>query len=280
MKQLREFRVNEKIAVVIGGGQRKGETIGNGRASAITYAKEGAKVIVVDNNLEAAQDTVDEINSIGGFGLAYKADVTKELEIKKMILETQKNFGRIDILHNNVGISIAGGDSEITQIDSENFDYILSVNLKSMIFTCKYVIPIMRKQKYGNIVNISSTAVHEEYPWISYKVSKAGVNALTEQVAIQNAKYGIRANCIEPGLMNTPMAIDARVDAWNESREKIISARDSKVPLKGKMGTAWDVANAALFLASDEAQFITGITLMVDGGVHCRVGGSGKPDKH
>ena len=140
MTLLREFRVNEKITIVIGGGQRKGETIGNGRASAITYAKEGAKVIVVDNNLEAAQDTVDEINSIGGFGLAYKADVTKELEIEKMILETQKNFGRIDILHNNVGISIAGGDSEITQIDSKNFDYILSVNLKSIwqpIIGCK-----------------------------------------------------------------------------------------------------------------------------------------------
>ena len=147
-----------------------------------------------------------------------------------------------------------------------------------MIFACKYVIPIMRKQKSGNIINISSTAVHEEYPWVTYKLSKAGVNALTEQIAIQNAKYGIRANCIEPGLMNTPMAINARAEAWNKPREEIIAARDAKVPLKGKMGTAWDVANAALFLASDEAQFITGITLMVDGGVHCRVGGSGKPN--
>jgi len=277
MQDRKNFRINNRIAIVVGGGQREGETIGNGRAAAVTYAKEGAKVIVVDNNLPAAQDTVDEINSIGGYALALTADVTKESDVEKMVSEVHENFGRIDILHNNVGISIAGGDSEIINIKNDNFDYILAVNLKSMIFTCKYVIPLMRKQKYGNIINISSTAVHEEYPWVSYKVSKAGVNALTEQIAIQNAKYGIRANCIEPGLMNTPMAIDARVEAWQESREQIISARNAAVPLKGKMGTAWDVANAALFLASDEAQFITGITLMVDGGVHCRVGGSGRP---
>lgn len=278
MTQSKTQRLKDKIAIVIGGGQSTGETIGNGRATSITYAREGAKVLVVDNNLESAQETTKEIERIGGVGIAYKADVTIEAEIKLMVEHAQQNFGKIDILHNNVGVSIAGGDAEITQIQNDNFDRIMAINLKSMIFACKYVIPIMRKQKSGNIINISSTAVHEEYPWVTYKLSKAGVNALTEQIAIQNAKYGIRANCIEPGLMNTPMAINARAEAWNKPREEIIAARDAKVPLKGKMGTAWDVANAALFLASDEAQFITGITLMVDGGVHCRVGGSGKPN--
>ena len=278
MKQNKTQRLKGKVAIVIGGGQSIGETIGNGRATSITYAREGAKVLVVDSNLESAQETTREIERIGGVGLAYRADVTIETEIKMMVEHAKKTFGKIDILHNNVGVSISGGDAEITEIQNDNFDQIMAINLKSMVFSCKYILPIMRKQKFGNIINISSTAVHEEYPWVTYKLSKAGVNALTEQLAIQNAKYGIRANCIEPGLMNTPMAIDARVEAWNESREEIIAARDAKVPLKGKMGTAWDVANAALFLASDEAQFITGITLMVDGGVHCRVGGSGRPN--
>jgi NAD(P)-dependent dehydrogenase (short-subunit alcohol dehydrogenase family) len=278
MKQNKSQRLKDKVAIVIGGGQSIGETVGNGRATSITYAREGAKVLVVDNNLESAQETTQEIERIGGVGIAYRADVTIETEIKMMVEYAKKSFGKIDILHNNVGVSISGGDAEITEIQNDNFDQIMAINLKSMVFSCKYILPIMRKQKFGNIINISSTAVHEEYPWVTYKLSKAGVNALTEQLAIQNAKYGIRANCIEPGLMNTPMAIDARVEAWNESREEIIAARDAKVPLKGKMGTAWDVANAALFLASDEAQFITGITLMVDGGVHCRVGGSGRPN--
>ena len=278
MKQNKSQRLKDKVAIVIGGGQSIGETVGNGRATSITYAREGAKVLVVDNNLESAQETTQEIERIGGVGIAYRADVTIETEIKMMVEHANKRFGKIDILHNNVGVSISGGDAEITEIQNDNFDQIMAINLKSMVFSCKYILPIMRKQKFGNIINTSSTDVHEEYPWVTYKLSKAGVNALTEQLAIQNAKYGIRANCIEPGLMNTPMAIDARVEAWNESREEIIAARDAKVPLKGKMGTAWDVANAALFLASDEAQFITGVTLMVDGGVHCRVGGSGRPN--
>ena len=272
------LRLKNKVAIVVGGGQRIGETIGNGRAVSITYAKQGAKVVVVDNNLDAAQETVHKIKENGGIGFAYQADVVVETEIAALINYVRLNFGQIDILHNNVGISIAGGDAEVTEIKSHNFDQIIALNLKSMIFACKYVLPIMREQKFGNIINISSTAVHEDYPWVSYKVSKAGVNALTEQIAIQNAKYGIRANCIEPGLMNTPMAIDSRVEAWNDSREEIIKARDAKVPLNGKMGTAWDVANSALFLASDEAKFITGITLMVDGGAHLNVGGSGKPN--
>ena len=272
------LRLKNKVAIVVGGGQRIGETIGNGRAVSITYAKQGAKVVVVDNNLDAAQETVHKIKENGGIGFAYQADVVVETEIAALINYVRLNFGQIDILHNNVGISIAGGDAEVTEIKSHNFDQIIALNLKSMIFACKYVLPIMREQKSGNIINISSTAVHEDYPWVSYKVSKAGVNALTEQIAIQNAKYGIRANCIEPGLMNTPMAIDSRVEAWNDSREEIIKARDANVPLNGKMGTAWDVANSALFLASDEAKFITGITLMVDGGVHLNVGGSGKPN--
>ena len=148
----------------------------------------------------------------------------------------------------------------------------MAINLKSMVLAIKHALPVMRGQQSGNIINISSTAAHEDYPWVTYKASKAAAKAMTEQVALQNAPHGIRVNCIQPGLMNTPMAVDARMDAWNMTREEVVAMRDAKVPLGGKMGTAWDVANAALFLVSDEARFITGVTLMVDGGAHCRIG--------
>ncbi len=189
-----------------------------------------------------------------------------------MIEHAQTLWGRIDILHNNVGISVAGGDAEVSEIEADAFDRVMAINLKSMVLACKHVLPVMRSQKSGAIINISSTAVHEEYPWVAYKTSKAGVNALTEQVAIQNASHGIRANCIQPGLMNTPMAVDARMEAWDMSREEVVAQRDAKVPLGGKMGTAWDIAKAALFLVSNDPSFITGISLIVDGGAHCRVG--------
>jgi NAD(P)-dependent dehydrogenase (short-subunit alcohol dehydrogenase family) len=141
-----------------------------------------------------------------------------------------------------------------------------------MIFACKHALPVMREQQSGAIVNISSLAVHENYPWVAYKTSKAGVVALTQQLAIQNAKYGIRANVILPGLMDTPMAVDTRAESWGKSRDEIVAERNARVPLRNKMGTAWDVAYAALFLASDEAGFITGAALPVDGGGSCMVG--------
>ena len=276
MDQAREgggaLRLDGRVAILVGGGQTPGQTIGNGRAAAITYARAGARVLVVDRSIKAAEETVDEIFGEGGEAIAFEADVTQEDDIRAMIGAATSTWGQLDILHNNVGVSVAGGDAEISEIGSDAFDSIMAINLRSMVLACKHVLPVMREQQSGNIINISSTAAHETYPWVTYKASKAGMKAVTEQVALQNAPHGIRVNCIQPGLMNTPMAVDARMDAWNMSREDVVAMRDAKVPLGGRMGTAWDVANAALFLVSDEARFITGVTLMVDGGAHCRIG--------
>ena len=266
------LRLDGRVGIVVGGGQTPGQTIGNGRATAVTYARAGARVLVADRDLEAAAATVADITGEGGEAIAFRADVTEEADIRAMIDAACATWGRLDILHNNVGISVAGGDAEISKIEGEAFDRIMAINLKSMVLAIKHALPVMREQQSGNIINISSTAAHEEYPWVTYKASKAAAKAMTEQVALQNAPYGIRVNCIQPGLMNTPMAVDARMDAWNMTRDEVVAMRDAKVPLGGKMGTAWDVANAALFLVSDEASFITGVTLMVDGGAHCRIG--------
>ena len=266
------LRLDGQAAIVVGGGQTPGQTIGNGRATAITYARAGARVLVADRDLDAAAATVAEITAEGGQAFPFRADVTDEADIAAMIADACDRWGRLDILHNNVGISVAGGDAEISKIEGEAFDRIMAINLKSMVLAIKHALPVMRGQQSGNIVNISSTAAHEDYPWVTYKASKAAAKAMTEQVALQNAPHGIRVNCIQPGLMNTPMAVDARMDAWNMTREEVVAMRDAKVPLGGKMGTAWDVAKAALFLVSEEARFITGVTLMVDGGAHCRIG--------
>jgi NAD(P)-dependent dehydrogenase (short-subunit alcohol dehydrogenase family) len=266
------MRLKDRVAIVVGAGQSPGEGMGNGRATALTFAREGAKVLCVDHNLASAQETVDLIHQAQGIAEAFKADVTKEGDIKNMIADAHGRWGRIDILHNNVGVSLSGGDAELSDITEEAFDRCTAINLKSCIFAAKHVLPIMRKQESGAIINISSMAVITTYPYVAYKATKAAMVAFTEQLAYQNAQYGIRANVILPGLMNTPMAVDTRARTFNKTRAEVEAERDSKVPLRKKMGTGWDVANAALFLASDEAAFITGVTLPVDGGASVRRG--------
>ena len=172
----------------------------------------------------------------------------------------------------NVGVSIAGGDAPIFEISEEAFDRLCAINLRGAVMACKHALPIMRAQRSGVIIAISSAAAWEQYPNVAYKATKAAMVALTQQIAIQNAAYGIRANVILPGLMDTPMAVDTRVRVSGKSRAEIVAHRDARVPLRGRMGTAWDVANAALFLASDEANFITGVALPVDGGALIRIG--------
>jgi NAD(P)-dependent dehydrogenase (short-subunit alcohol dehydrogenase family) len=267
------MRLKDKVAIVVGAGQTPGATIGNGRATALLFAREGAKVWAVDRDLASARDTVALIEKEGGTAAAAAADITDEAAVKKMVAGCVAKWGRIDILHNNVGLSLAGGDTVIEEITPDAFDRVTQINLRGMVITCKYVLPVMKKQKSGSIVSISSLAVLESYPYVAYKTSKAGVVAMTEQIAYMYAADGIRANVILPGLMNTPMAVEARVAATGKTREQIIAERDAKVPLGRRMGTAWDVAHAALFLASDEARFITGVSLPVDGGSHVRVGG-------
>src|SRR5262245_35366630 len=264
------MRLKDKVAVVVGAGQTPGDTTGNGRATAILFAREGARVVLVDCNLKSAQETAALIETEGGRCFAVEADVTREGECQAFARTALDTFGRIDVLHNNVGIG--PGDGSIERLSEDVWDTIIRVNLKGMFLSCKSVLPVMREQKSGSIINISSIAAICSTNIAAYKVSKAGVNAMTHQIAMENAQYGIRANAIMPGLINTPMAIEGISKARGISKEELIRERDSRVPLKGKMGTAWDVAYAALFLASDEARFITSVILPVDGGQSSRIG--------
>ena len=260
------LRLADKIAIVVGAGQGPGTGMGNGRATALRFAQEGAKVLAVDRDIASARETAAMIAKDGGTCLPFAADVTKEPTLIAAIAAAHERWGRIDILHNNVGVSIAGGDASPTEITEEAFDRIVAINLRGTVMACKHVLPIMRRQRTGAIINISSTAAVLNYPLVTYKATKAGMIAYTQQIAIQNAEYGIRANVILPGLMDTPMAVDTRARVSNRSRAEVAAERDARVPLRRKMGTGWDVANAALFLASDEANFITGVALPVDGG--------------
>ena len=266
------MRLEGKTAIIIGAGQNPGEGVGNGRATALRFAQEGAKILAVDMNLPSAEETVEMIKKEGGEATAFQADVTKSETLYAAIDEAMKLWNKIDIMHYNVGVSLAGGDSELLDFKEEVFDRMMSINLRGAVMACKHVIPIMRKQQSGVILMISSFAVIENNPLVAYKISKAGMNAFTKQLAKDNAEYGIRANVIMPGLMDTPMAVDTRVRVLGKSREEISAERGSRVPLRRKMGTAWDVANAALFLASDEAGHITGVELLVDGGRSLIVG--------
>ena len=258
--------LENKVAIVVGGGQTPGETIGNGRATAILFAREGAKVAVADRLLSSAEETVKLIVAEGFEAFAYELDVRDEEGIKNLVSTVLQQWGRIDILHNNVGVSIAGQDASVEKITAEGFDNMVAINLRSMVLTSKHVLPHMREAGAGVIINISSLAAIKPFPLIGYKTTKAAVIALTEQLAASNARYGIRANVILPGLMNTPMAVEGRVRS-GKPRDEVIAERDRLVPLGRKMGSAWDVAHAAAFLASDKAGYITGVSLPVDGGL-------------
>jgi NAD(P)-dependent dehydrogenase (short-subunit alcohol dehydrogenase family) len=263
-------RLDGKVAVVMGAGQTPGDTIGNGRATAVLFAREGARVVAVDRRLEAAEATVKQIREEGFDAEAVAADATHEAEVAALLAACAKRHGRIDVLHNNVGIG--GGDAGPAHVSEEAWDRILGVNLKSVVFPCKHVLPVMRAQGSGAITNVSSIAAVCATPAVAYKTSKAGINAYTQSLALGNAKFGIRANVIMPGLMETPMAIEGLSEALGIPKAKLIEQRHAAVPLGGRMGTAWDVAWAAVFLASDEARFVTGAVLPVDGGQSARVG--------
>ena len=181
-----------------------------------------------------------------------------------MISYVIQTHGRLDILHNNVGASLALGDANALDLTAEAFQRSFDVNLKGMWLTCKHALPHLREAE-GSIVNISSMAALGAYPLVGYKTMKQAVVGLTHNLAAANAPHGVRVNAILPGLMETPMAIEARV-ASGTPREQVIASRNAQVPLKNKMGSGWDTAYAALFLHSDEAGFITGLNMVVDGG--------------
>ena len=273
------MRLADKIAIVVGAGQGPGTGMGNGRATVIRFAQEGATVLAVDRDLASAQETCAMAGNDArgrkdahGKCEAFAADVTREQSMQAMIAHAQKTYGRIDVLHYNVGVSLAGGDASPTEITEEAFDRVLTVNLRGMMMACKHALPVMRAQKSGVILGISSVAAYENYPYTAYKASKAAMVTYCQQLAIQNADYGIRVNVILPGLMDTPMAVDTRARHSGKSRAEVAAMRDARVPLRKKMGTPWDVANAALFLASDEANFISGVALPVDGAALVKIG--------
>ena len=262
------MKLENRVCVVVGAGQTPGETIGNGRAAAITYAREGAQLLLVDHLEERVAETRRMIAEEGFEANILVADVTGEPGCKAISEEARARFGRIDVLHYNVGKS--QGDGEVANLALEGWSGIMTLNLTGYYLTCKHALPTMRAQGSGVIIGISSMAAHGAHMNMTYGVSKAGMNALTKSMAIHNASYGIRVNAIMPGLIDTPMAIERRAREQNRSREEIRAERARQVPLLGRQGTGWDVANAALFLASDDAAYITGVCLPVDGGLSAR----------
>jgi len=258
------MKLEGRVAVVMGAGQSPGIGVGNGRATALVFARQGAKVVAVDRDSASAAETVAMIEAKGGTAMAVTADVTDEAAVQAAIQAGHDKWQRIDILHNNVGIGT--GDASPHKIEIEAWDRVLAVNLKSAVVPCKHVVPVMREQRAGSIVTISSIAAICATPTVAYKTSKAGLNAYNQTLAMSNAKYGIRANVIMPGLMNTPMIVEPLKDSYGDGGvEEMIRVRDAQCPM-GHMGDAWDVANAALFLASDESRITTGHILTVDSG--------------
>jgi NAD(P)-dependent dehydrogenase (short-subunit alcohol dehydrogenase family) len=265
------MRLDGKVGIVVGAGQSAGETIGTGRAAAIVFAREGARVLLADRDIGSAQETADMIADEGGVARCVAADWTRPADCAAFAAECVDAWGRIDFLHNNAGIGT--DDRRPLKLTERAFDHIIAVNLKGCLFSCQAVVPVMREQGFGSIVNISSIAAVATTPLTAYKISKAGMNALTQSLAIDNAASGVRVNTIMPGLLDTPMAVNAWAARRDLPPEQVRAQRNAMVPLRGKMGTGWDVAYASLFLHSDEAGFITGVVLPVDGGQLSRVGG-------
>jgi NAD(P)-dependent dehydrogenase (short-subunit alcohol dehydrogenase family) len=260
-------RLTGKIAILFGAGS-VGPGWGNGKATAVLFARNGAHVICVDINFEAAQETVGIIRGEVGAATAFACDVTNSQAVKELVDEVAARHGRIDILHNNVGYATMGGPIEL---DESSWHRTIDLNVTSCFITCKHVLPHMLQRRSGAIVNVSSVAAirYTGYPYVAYYAAKAAVNNFTMGLALQYAKDGIRVNAVMPGLMNTPL-IFQQISGQYKDAEEMVKARDAACPM-GRMGTAWDIAKAALFLASDEAEYITGVSLPVDGGLTCRV---------
>ena len=259
-------RLDGRVAVVFGAGS-VGAGWGNGKATASVFAREGAQVVCVDINPAAAAETTAIIVAERGTATAETCDVTDGAEVEALVARVIAAHGRIDVLHNNVGHATMGGPVEL---DEAAWHRALDLNVTSCFLTCKHVLPHMLRARRGAIVNVSSIAAvrYTGYPYAAYYAAKAAVNSFTRGLALQYAADGIRANAIMPGLMNTPLIHQQIAGQYADSAAMVV-ARDAACPT-GKMGTAWDVAHAALFLASDEAAYITGVSLPVDGGLSCR----------
>ncbi len=261
-------RLHRKVAFITGIGS-SGPGWGTGKAIAVMFAREGARVFGFDNSAGAAAETKALIQEAGGECTVFTGDVTSSENVEQAIKACAEQYGHIDILINNIGIAEVGG---VIDQSEEVWDKVFAVNLKSAFYTCKHCIPLMIESGGGAIVNISSVASHRwaGVPYISYASSKAAMNQMTKHVAMQHARQRIRANTILPGLINTPMVVAPMNQHYADDIERVMEMRDHTCP-GGKMGDAHDIAYAAVYLASDEAKFISGIDLVVDGGMSCQV---------
>jgi len=261
-------RLQGKTAIVTGAGCI-GPGWGNGRATCVRFAEEGAKIFAVDRDLDSVVETVERVQAAGGEIAVQQCDVTDNASVAAMVAACLARFGRIDVLVNNVGGSAAGGPVEMSE---DVWDAQVDYNLKSVFLTCKHVLPVMERQKSGAIVNTASTS---GLRWtgaaqVGYAATKAGVIQLSRVVAVQYAARGIRVNTVVPGQLHTPM-VEARLAKQRAGGdiEALLKTRVARIP-QGFMGDGRDTANAALFLASDEARFITGTEIIVDGGMTVR----------
>lgn len=258
-------RLEGKTALVMGAGSI-GPGWGNGKATAALFAREGARVVCADINGAAAEETAEIIHGEGGEAYAVQVDATRDADVRRVMVETQSRFGRLNILDNNIGIAVVGG---VVELGEEEWDRVLGINLKTCFLAMKHAIPLMVAQGGGAIVNISSIAGvrYTGVPYASYSATKAAMNHLTRTSAAEYAGRQVRINAVLPGLIKTPMVTTSVAASYAEAGlTEAHEVRDRQVPM-GRQGEAWDVAEAALFLASDAARYITGIELVVDGGL-------------
>jgi NAD(P)-dependent dehydrogenase (short-subunit alcohol dehydrogenase family) len=261
------MRLAGKVALIGGAGQVAGETIGNGRAMSVLFAREGADLVLVDVDPESLAETAAQA---GGKAHTVIADLTTEEGCAAAVQGAVERFGGLDVVVCNVGSN--SGDAGVTSVDLGVWERLMALNTRSMLLLCRAALPELRRRGGGSIVTISSAATRVSTNQIAYKMSKAAVEQATFAIADANARHLIRANTILPGLIETPMGVDRQAPEVGMGRAEWAALRDAKVPLGRKMGTAWDVANAALYLASDESAFVTGVALPVDGGQSLRVG--------
>ena len=262
-------RLKDKVAIVAGAGS-VAPGWSNGKATAVLFAREGARVLAVDRDLAAVAETKAVIEKEGGACTVYQADVSLAADVRGMADACLKTYGRIDVLFNNVGLQIVGGPLDLSEDD---WDRIMTVNVKSMYLACRAVIPHMIEQGGGSIINNASTAaIRFTYANVGYAASKGAVKQLTQNIGVQYAAKGIRCNCVMPGYIATPRITDRLKRSNPDDYDDRIRERQQAVP-SGRLGSAWDVAYGVLYLASDESAFVNATELVIDGGQTASVTG-------